>query len=245
MGQAPTGRSKVVLLCLGGPAPHSHATLVETPSPRASPLSPLPPLIPTGHAGPHLMISAARLTDMSSTAVEFIRRSWSPGCSFPSAVLPAGNRHVVSHDSTATADLTHTASCSSHPAPLLPQQLRLDGKIKRGRRMWGADASWATTARVHATSPGPSSSPTSCSRTTEKSLLCMSSPSSRPTTRSLDNRLPGVQQKGSQGLTKPQEDCGLALPFTCLQPRKGLRLAATAQHSLSEGSAPSGLHPSG
>lgn len=51
------------------------------------------------------MISAARLTDMSSTAVEFIRRSWSPGCSFPSAVLPAGNRHVVSHDSTATADL--------------------------------------------------------------------------------------------------------------------------------------------
>lgn len=65
------------------------------------------------------MMSAACSTDRLSTAVEFIRRSWSPGCSFPSAVLPAGEQHSVGHDKATPADVlppgTLTANSAWHP----------------------------------------------------------------------------------------------------------------------------------
>jgi len=59
------------------------------------------------------MMSATRSMDMSSTMVEFIRSSWSPGSSFPSAVLPVGKQPAVNHT---PADLLPKHS-SSHPAP--------------------------------------------------------------------------------------------------------------------------------
>lgn len=106
----------------GGLAPHSLAPLQPLARPSPAPLlSALWHLLPTGHTGPHLIMSAACSTDTLSTVVEFIRRIRSPGCSLPSAVLPAGDRHTVSHDSTTPADLLPpgmlTASSSSHLPP--------------------------------------------------------------------------------------------------------------------------------